>query len=152
MRNIEKINFKFYFFQYLKNSNNIPSISKTIQHTPMTWCTYLQSFEKIHQCVFELQCEQTDALQYLPSRAFGAAGDNKTYADLYIPRIVSTNLMVAHYHHAHSSSLADHCRCTKHPDISFFAAPYVSTMVIQYPISNTFDLWSSLIVSLLCLQ
>ena len=23
-------------------------------HTPMTWCTYLQSFEKIHQCVFEL--------------------------------------------------------------------------------------------------
>ena len=25
--------------------------------TPMTWCTYLQSFEKINQCVFELQCE-----------------------------------------------------------------------------------------------
>ena len=24
----------------------------------MTWCTYLQSFEKIHQCVFELQCEK----------------------------------------------------------------------------------------------
>ena len=23
----------------------------------MTWCTYLQSFEKIQQCVFELQCE-----------------------------------------------------------------------------------------------
>ena len=49
--------FQFFFFQYLKNSNNILSISKTIQHTPMTWCTYLQSFEKIHQCVFELQCE-----------------------------------------------------------------------------------------------
>ena len=29
---------------FIKNSNNIPSISKTIQHTPMTWCTYLQSF------------------------------------------------------------------------------------------------------------
>ena len=33
------------------------SISKTIQHTPMTRCTYLQIFKKIHQCVFELQCE-----------------------------------------------------------------------------------------------
>ena len=31
---------EFYFFQYLKNSN-IPSISKTIQHTPMTWCMYV---------------------------------------------------------------------------------------------------------------
>ena len=50
--NIEKKKITFYFFQYLKNSNNIPSISKTIQHTPMTWYTYLQSFEKIHQCVF----------------------------------------------------------------------------------------------------
>ena len=45
------------FKKFIKSSNNIPSISKTIQHTPMTWCTYLQSFEKIHQCVFELQCE-----------------------------------------------------------------------------------------------
>ena len=47
--------FFFFFFsifkKFIKNSNNIPSISKTIQHTPMTWCTYLQSFEKIHQCV-----------------------------------------------------------------------------------------------------
>ena len=24
----------------------------------MTWCTYLQSFEKIQQCVFELQCKK----------------------------------------------------------------------------------------------
>ena len=91
----------------IKNSNNIPSISKTIQHTPMTWCTYLQlSFEKIHQCVFALRkyinafllwentsnaflfCvtvrklnvtdRQMGALQYIPSRAFGAAGDNKS--------------------------------------------------------------------------
>ena len=37
--------------------NNIPSISKIIQHTPMTWCTYLQCFKKIHQCIFKLQCE-----------------------------------------------------------------------------------------------
>ena len=47
----------FSIFKFIKNSNNIPSISKTIQHTPMTWCTYLQSFEKIQRCVFELQCE-----------------------------------------------------------------------------------------------
>ena len=50
-----------FFFQYLKkfikNSNNIPSISKTTQHTPRTWYTYLQFFEKIHQCIFELQCK-----------------------------------------------------------------------------------------------
>ena len=55
---LKKIYFKILFFsifkKFIKNSNNIPSISKTIQHTPMTWCTYLQSFEKIHQCVFEL--------------------------------------------------------------------------------------------------
>ena len=42
------------FKKFIKNSNNIPSISKTTQHTPMTWCTFLQSFEKIQQCVFEL--------------------------------------------------------------------------------------------------
>ena len=50
-------NMKFKKKKIIKISNNIPSISKTIQHTPMTWCTYLQSFEKIQQCVFELQCE-----------------------------------------------------------------------------------------------
>ena len=59
--NFEKQILKILFFSifktFLKNSNNIPSISKTIQHTPMTWCTYLQSFEKIQQCFFELQCE-----------------------------------------------------------------------------------------------
>ena len=46
----------------------------------MIWCTYLQSFEKIHQCVFEFETKRDGqgALQYLPSRAFGAAGDNKT--------------------------------------------------------------------------
>ena len=94
--------FKFYFFKYLKkfikNSNNIPSISKTIQHTPITWCTYLQSFEKIQQCVFELQCEtwrtdgrtdgrtdrQTDrrtggvAISPVPGPT-APAGDNKFY-------------------------------------------------------------------------
>ena len=56
----------------------------------MTWCTYLQSFEKIQQFVFlsysvktkrdrrtDRQTDGRGALQYLPSRAFGAAGDNK---------------------------------------------------------------------------
>ena len=51
--NIEKKIYIYLFFsifkKFIKNSNNIPSISKTIQLTPMTWCTYLQSFEKIHQ-------------------------------------------------------------------------------------------------------
>ena len=27
---------------------------------PMTWCTYLQSFEKIQQCVFERKLNVTD--------------------------------------------------------------------------------------------
>ena len=97
MKYWRKKNLKILFFsifkKFIKNSNNIPSISKSIQHTPMTWCTYLQSFEKIHQCVFELQCEnytwrtdrRTDGwgtLQYLPSRAFGAAGDkNRNHFD-----------------------------------------------------------------------
>ena len=50
----------------------------------MTWCTYLRSFEKIHQCysVKTKRDGQTDgrgALQYLPSRAFGAAGDKNVY-------------------------------------------------------------------------
>ena len=56
MKYWRKKNLKILFFsifkKFIQNSNNIPSISKTIQHTPMTWCTYLQSFEKIHQCVF----------------------------------------------------------------------------------------------------
>ena len=54
----------------------------------MTWCIYLQSFEKIHRWVFLVTVRklnvtdrqtdrQTGALQYLPSRAFGAAGDKK---------------------------------------------------------------------------
>ena len=41
--NIEKkkiVNLFFSIFKkFIKNSNSIPSISKTIQHTPMTWCT-----------------------------------------------------------------------------------------------------------------
>ena len=55
---------------------------------------------------------------------------NKTYADQFIPRILSTNLMVAHII---MIIAADHCMCTKYPDIGFCVAPYVSTMVIQYP-------------------
>ena len=50
----------------------------------MTWCTYLQSFEKIHNVFLSYSAKtkrdgQTDgrtALQYFPSQAFGAAGDN----------------------------------------------------------------------------
>ena len=34
--------YKYFFQKLIQNSNNIQSISKTIQHTPMTWCTYLQ--------------------------------------------------------------------------------------------------------------
>ena len=37
--------FSSIFQKFITNSNNIPSISKTIQHTPLTWCTFLQSFE-----------------------------------------------------------------------------------------------------------
>ena len=37
--NFEKKIFFSIFKKFIKNSNNIPSISKTIQHTPMTWCT-----------------------------------------------------------------------------------------------------------------
>ena len=43
-KKILKILFFSIFKKFIKNSNNIPSISKTIQHTPMTWCTYLQKF------------------------------------------------------------------------------------------------------------
>ena len=72
--------------KFLKNSNKIQSVSKTIQHTPKIWYIYLQSFEKLQQCVFELvrKLNVTDgqteggvgggAFQYLPSRAFGVAG------------------------------------------------------------------------------
>ena len=77
---------KNYNILFVKNSKKIPSISNTIQHTPMTWCTYLQSFEKLQQCVFEFntarklnvmegRTDRQGAFQYLPSRAFGAAGD-----------------------------------------------------------------------------
>ena len=66
------------FKKIIKNSNNIHTINikKNIQHTPMTWCTYLQSFEKIHQCIFKLvrklsvtdgQTDGQGVLQYLPS-------------------------------------------------------------------------------------
>ena len=36
------------------------NIRKTIQHIPITWCTYmyLQHFEDIQECVFVIQCEK----------------------------------------------------------------------------------------------
>ena len=37
----------------------------------MTWCTYLQSFEKIHQCVFELQCEKLNVTDRRTDRQTG---------------------------------------------------------------------------------
>ena len=37
--------------------STIPSISKSTQHTSMTQCMYPESFEKIQQYVFQLQCE-----------------------------------------------------------------------------------------------
>ena len=58
----------------------------------MPWCTYLESFEKIHQCVFELRTVrklnvtdgQTDRNRRTDGghcnisrpRSYGAAGDN----------------------------------------------------------------------------
>ena len=55
---------QFFFFNVgnsMKREENMKywktNSKKTIQHTPMTWCTYLQNLEKIHQCVFELHCE-----------------------------------------------------------------------------------------------
>ena len=56
-KKIRKIVFFSIFKKFIKNSNNIASISKTKQHSPMTWCMYMQSLEKIQQYVFELQCE-----------------------------------------------------------------------------------------------
>ena len=44
-KKILKILFFSIFKKFIKKSNNIPSISKTIQHTAMTWWTYLKSFE-----------------------------------------------------------------------------------------------------------
>ena len=40
-KNKVQILFFLIFKKFITNSNNIPSISKTIQHTPITWCTYL---------------------------------------------------------------------------------------------------------------
>ena len=64
-------------------------MKKTIQRTPMTWCTYLQSFMKNTAMHFRVTVNVTDGqtdrrpgvFQYFLSRAFGAAGDNKTPRD-----------------------------------------------------------------------
>ena len=56
----------------------------------MTWCIYLQSFEKYINAFSSYSAKtkrdgRTDrregggALQYLPPRAYGAAGDNKFF-------------------------------------------------------------------------
>ena len=50
----------FILFNIYKIHKKIKQHSVNIKNYtahPMTWCTYLQSFEKIHLCVFELQCE-----------------------------------------------------------------------------------------------
>ena len=71
----------FYFFsifkKFIKSSNNIPTISKTIKHTPMTWCTHLHSYsaKTKREGQTDGQTDRRGALQYLLSRAFGAAGD-----------------------------------------------------------------------------
>ena len=90
--------------KFITNSNNIPSISKTKQHTPMTWCTYLQSFEKIHRCVFELHTvrklnvtdrqadRRTGGVAISPVRAFGEAGDTYKHMPYPIPNVASTEI------------------------------------------------------------
>ena len=67
------------FKKFIKNSNNIPSISKTIQHTPMTWCTYLQSFRENTAMRFLVTVRKlnvTDGVRCNISRprAYGASG------------------------------------------------------------------------------
>ena len=73
-----------YFKNSLQNSNNIPSKSKTIQHTPIhakfrenvsAFSSY--SAKTNRDGWTDEQTEGRGALQYLPSQAFGAAGDNK---------------------------------------------------------------------------
>ena len=73
---------KFFNIQKLKRKSNnihVPSISKSIQHTPITWCTYLHSFlvtvQKQNMTKGRTD-RHTDIVQYLPSQAFGTVGDN----------------------------------------------------------------------------
>ena len=57
----KKIFFKFYFFQYLKNSYKIQTTfhqyQKLYSTPPWHGAHTCKSFENIHQCVFKLQCE-----------------------------------------------------------------------------------------------
>ena len=84
-KKILKILFFSIFKKFLKNSNNIPSISKTIQHTPWLGARTCKVSRKYSNAFLSYSAKtkrdgQTDgrgALQYLPSRAFGAAGDKK---------------------------------------------------------------------------
>ena len=39
------------YFKIHKEINNIPSILQTIQHTPMSWCTYLQFKKNTAMCL-----------------------------------------------------------------------------------------------------
>ena len=44
-------------FMSYQRRKKLTEISTPTAHTPMTWCTHLQSFEKIRLCIFELQCK-----------------------------------------------------------------------------------------------
>ena len=88
--------FNFYFFstcifkKFIKNSNNIPSISKLYSTPPCNGARTCKVLRKYINAFSSYSAKtkrdgQTDgrgALQYLPSRAFGAAGDNKCCCDV----------------------------------------------------------------------
>ena len=49
---------KIQYSKLIKNYKNIQLVQKNYTVPPMILCTYLQSFEKIQQCVFDLKCEK----------------------------------------------------------------------------------------------
>ena len=81
---ILKILFFSIFKKFIKNSN-IPSLSKTIQHTPMTWCTYLQSFEKIHPCVFRVTVRKLNVADGQMDRQMDRQTDGRGHCNISRP-------------------------------------------------------------------
>ena len=87
MKYCKQIILKLYFFQYLKNSNNIPSISKTIQHTPHDLVHVPAKFQENTSMHFGVSAKikrdgwtdgRTGALQYLPSPGLRRRREIKT--------------------------------------------------------------------------
>ena len=77
--------------------------TKDYQAHPMTWCTYLQSFEKNAFSSYSAKNKRdgwsdgrTGALQYLPPRAYGAAEDNNR-ALVIAPNILMASSRVLYF-------------------------------------------------------